>query len=64
MNQKLKQINDILHGLIGSPEYVQRWWLSPNINWELKCPQEVWDSGEDGQDEVWNYVLTYGFRGS
>ena len=62
MNERLKQINDVLRALFGSTELVQRWWLGPNINWQLKCPQEVWDSGEEGRDEIWNYVMSYGFK--
>ena len=62
MNQQLKEINDVLRAMFGSPELVQRWWLGPNINWQLKCPQEVWDSGEDGRSEIWNYVMSYGFK--
>ena len=62
MNPRLKQINGILFALLGSLELVQRWWLSPNITFELRCPQEVWDSGEDGKDEVESYVMTHGYR--
>lgn len=60
MNQKLKDINEVLLSLLGSSEYVQRWWVSPNANWNLMCPQQIWDSGD--QDEVWNYVMTHGYR--
>lgn len=62
MNPQLKRINEVLFGLLGSLEMVQRWWLSPNITFELRCPQEVWDSGEEGRDEVEMYVMTHGYR--
>ena len=62
MNPRLKQINGILFALLGSLELVQRWWLSPNVTFQLRCPQEVWDSGEEGKDEVEMYVMTHGYR--
>jgi hypothetical protein len=62
MNPQLKLINEVLFGLLGSREMVQRWWLSPNITFQLRCPQEVWDSDEEGRDEVEMYVMTHGYR--
>ena len=62
MNPQLKRINEVLFGLLGSPEMVQKWWLSPNVTFQLRCPQEVWDSGEEGKDEVEMYVMTHGYR--
>lgn len=62
MNERLKAINGVLLALLGSLELVQRWWLSPNVSLQLKCPQEVWDSGDEGKDEVESYVMTHGYR--
>ena len=63
MNPRLKMINEHLHAMIGSIEYVQRWWLSPNLGFQLRCPQEVWDSGEEGRDEVEAYVMQAAYGG-
>lgn len=62
MNKLRQQVNAILRALLGSDELVQRWWIGENLHFNLKCPQEVWDSSEEGQQEVANYVFTHGFR--
>ena len=57
MNPRLKEINNALYSMLGSLEYVQRWWLSPNLAFQLRCPQEVWDNGEEGANQIESYVM-------
>lgn len=52
-------LNRALMSLLGSEEFVQRWWLSPNLYFKLQCPQEVWDQGDDGKHEVVSYVTSF-----
>ena len=63
MSPRLKKINIALYGMLGSLEFVQRWWPGPNLAFQLKSPQEIWDSGEDGKDEVENYVMSNAYGG-
>jgi hypothetical protein len=45
--------NQILKAVIGSDELVDRWWVSPNLAFDSKTPQEVWDTDD------WITVLNY-----
>jgi hypothetical protein len=49
------QLNKILFALLGSQELVNRWWESPNKAFDMKTPNEVWNSGE--QQKVRDYLL-------
>lgn len=49
-------INKYLFAMLGSTELVEKWWLSPNKNWNGETPLSVYDRG--GQDEVMVYVQT------
>jgi len=62
MNKLRQQVNRVLLALLGNEDLVQRWWTGPNFHFKLRCPQEVWDESEEGQEEVANYVFTHGFR--
>ena len=55
--------DDMLKALVGSDEMVKTWWQSQNLNFELKTPQEVFDSGEDGQMSVINYLSEHCYGG-
>jgi hypothetical protein len=63
MNERLKQINLHLYSMLGSVEFVQRWWLGPNMAFQLQCPQEVWDSGDEGKDQIEAYVMQAAYGG-
>ena len=56
---KKEQLNNILLSLLGNSQTVDTWWDSDNYNWGLRTPQEVWDSGPSGQQDVINYLLKY-----
>lgn len=56
MNERLRLINENLLHILGTKEYVTRWWTTSNFHFKLRCPQELWDSGARGQEEVEEYV--------
>lgn len=47
-------INKYLFAMLGSAEMVEKWWVSPNKNWNGDTPLAVYDRG--GQEEVMAYV--------
>ena len=53
----------MLRALVGSDELVKTWWESQNLNFNLKTPQEVFDSGEDGQMSIMNYLSEHCYGG-
>jgi predicted GNAT superfamily acetyltransferase len=55
--------DDMLRALLGSDKMVEQWWLSQNLNFELKTPQEVFDSSEEGQMNVMNYLSEHCYGG-
>ena len=50
------ECDNMLFGLLGSQKYVEQWWQSQNLGFQLRTPQDVFDSGEEGQMNVWNYL--------
>ena len=46
--------NRILHALLGSNELVQKWWSSPNREFDDMTPTEMWDRDKN---RVKNYLL-------
>lgn len=60
----LKHIVDKhLFAMLGSDEFVTRWWDSPNAYFKLQRPIDLWISGEKGQKEVTDYVLHHAYAG-
>lgn len=60
----LKHIVDKhLLGLLGSEEFVSRWWDSPNAYFDFRRPIDLWISGEHGQKQVVDYVLHHCYVG-
>ena len=53
---RINYINKHLMGLLGSKELVEKWWDSPNKNWDLKTPREVY---EQNGEEVFDYVIFF-----
>ena len=62
MNPLRRDVNEVLLGILGSEEFVQRWWTSDNAAFGFVPPQYVWDQGDEAQIEVANYVFTHGFK--
>ena len=56
-NELVHNINQHLFSLLGSTETVYKWWHSPNKYWEGNTPYSVFGEGEQGQQEVYNYVM-------
>jgi hypothetical protein len=52
-------LNKMLMALLGSQEFVDRWWQSPNYAFEMKTPDDVYLSGLQGRREVTGYVLSH-----
>ncbi len=50
-------INRYLYAMIGSPQLVDGWWDSPNKAFDLKTPDEVYQTGAEGRKRVYEYVL-------
>jgi uncharacterized protein (DUF2384 family) len=57
--KKVERLNECLMSLLGSEELVEKWWLSKNKGFDMKTPQEVWDSGEEGKELVIHYLLFF-----
>lgn len=54
----------MLFALLGSQKYVEQWWQSQNLGFELKTPQEVFDSSDEGQMNVFNYLAEHCYGGA
>ena len=50
-------INRYLYAMMGSPQLVDGWWDSPNKAFDLKTPDEVYQTGAEGRLRVYQYVL-------
>jgi uncharacterized protein (DUF2384 family) len=55
------KLNQMLFSLIGSSDLVVQWWKSPNKAFDMKTPNELWQT-EEGQKKVTEYI--YGQFGS
>ena len=57
MEDNTKQdLNTCLFAMLGSDELVNKWWESPNLAFENKTPNEVY---EENEQQVIDYVLSY-----
>lgn len=52
-------INSMLKSLLGDDELVERWWVSPNKAFDMETPNVVYQSGVDGQKQVYDYVYQF-----
>jgi hypothetical protein len=55
-SDKKRKLNIMLFTLLGSDDLVNRWWESPNLAFENKTPNQVY---EENQRQVIDYVLGY-----
>lgn len=51
-----EDLNKCLYSLLGSDDFVSRWWTSPNANWSMRRPIDVY---EVYPAEVTNYILQF-----
>lgn len=49
-------VNQYLYAMIGKPELVDLWWDKPNKAFDMKTPNEVYQTGVDGRKQVYDYV--------
>jgi len=55
--------DNMLMALLGRQELVDRWWNSPNLQFNLKHPIDVFNLGEDGRQAVVSYVTEHCYGG-
>lgn len=49
-------LNRILLSFLGRYELVDIWWHTPNKAFEMKTPDEIYQSGIEGRKQVSNYL--------
>lgn len=54
-----KMLDLYLLSLLGSKEFVDKWWQSSNVSFNLRSPIEVYTEDKDGPDQVESYVLSF-----
>jgi hypothetical protein len=50
-------INQLLQPMLGRSELVDAWWDSKNKAFDMKTPEEVYQTGAEGRLSVYQYVL-------
>ena len=53
----------MLMGLLGRQELVDKWWDGPNLQFDLRHPIDVFNSGADGRRSVYSYLGEHCFGG-
>lgn len=53
------QLDNYLLALLGSREFVDRWWISVNLHFNLKAPLDVYYDEPDGPEQVTGYVMQF-----
>ena len=56
MNIIKSNVNQYLYAMIGRPELIDLWWDKPNKAFDMKTPDEVYQTGVDGRKQVYDYV--------
>lgn len=56
--------DNMLMALLGRQEFVDKWWDSPNLHWDLRHPIDVFNSGDDGRQSVVNYLSEHCYGGA
>lgn len=51
-----RKLNVCLFAMLGNDDLVNRWWESPNLAFENKTPNEMY---EENEQQVIDYVLSY-----
>ena len=52
-------VNQYLYAMIGKPELVDLWWDKPNKAFDMKTPNEVYQTGSEGRKMVYDYVVRF-----
>lgn len=49
-------VNKYLYKVLGNNFMVDSWWNTENFHFDLKTPEEVYQSGDQGRQQVYEYV--------
>ncbi len=49
-------VNKYLYKVLGNNFMVDSWWHTENFHFDLKTPEEVYQSGDAGRQRVFEYV--------
>lgn len=49
----------MLMALLGSKQLVKNWWIGENLHFNMKTPLEVFNAGDVGQQNVFNYLAEH-----
>ena len=58
-NQTKSDCDRMLMALLGSETFVERWWDSSNLAFDMKKPIEVFNTNGDGRQEVLDYLAKH-----
>ena len=53
------QLNTLLFSLLGNQQLVEQWWDGSNKAFDGQTPNDVYYSGEQGRQQVANYILQF-----
>jgi len=53
------ECDHMLKALLGSDAFVEKWWQSPNLYFNMKTPFEVFVQDADGRQSVYNYLAEH-----
>lgn len=49
-------VNKYLYKILGNNFMVDSWWNTENFHFDLRTPEEVYQSGDQGRQQVYEYV--------
>ena len=52
-------LDKCLMALLGRQELIELWWTTCNLGFKGKTPLEVYQSGEEGRQEVIGYITSF-----
>lgn len=55
----LRKCDTMLYQMLGRHDLVKTWWDSPNANWALRTPGQVWSEDAGGPDTVYRYLADH-----
>ena len=50
-------VNQYLYAMLAKSELVDLWWDKPNKAFDMKTPNEVYQTGSEGRKQVYDYVV-------
>jgi len=52
-------LNKMLMAMLGSQDFVDRWWQSQNVAFDMKTPDDVYLSGLEGRRKITSYIISF-----